>query len=121
MLYTSYFSRQRNNKVNSLYAITVNKPSWFIGNHLKIVAPTLDLLNRYKQGITSEEEYTEEYLAMLENNKETILISIRSLPDESILLCYEGPGKFCHRHILSDWLRKQGIQIEEKENLNNGN
>lgn len=114
MLYTSYFSRQRNNKVNPLYAITVNKPSWFIGEHLKIVAPTSDLLSRYKQGITNEEEYTVEYLNMLENNKNDILTTIKSLPDESILLCYEGINKFCHRHILADWLRKQEIQIEEK-------
>ena len=113
MLYTSYFAKQRNNKMNTLYAITVNKPFWFKGNHLSIVAPTQDLLDRYKNGITSEEDYIKEYIEMLNNNKEIILNAISRLPDESILLCYEGPNKFCHRHLLANWLKENGYEIEE--------
>ena len=29
------------------------------------------------------------------------------------LLCYETPEKFCHRHLVSDWLRKADIMAGE--------
>jgi hypothetical protein len=28
-------------------------------------------------------------------------------------LCYEKPQDFCHRHLVSDWMRSVGINIEE--------
>ncbi|MDQ3913250.1 MAG: DUF488 family protein [Actinomycetota bacterium] len=30
-----------------------------------------------------------------------------------VLLCYEPAGEFCHRHVLSAWLRERGIEIRE--------
>jgi hypothetical protein len=32
-----------------------------------------------------------------------------------VLLCYEPAGEFCHRHVLSDWLRERGVEIRELE------
>lgn len=32
-----------------------------------------------------------------------------------VLLCYEPAGEFCHRHVLSDWLRGRGVEIRELE------
>jgi hypothetical protein len=32
--------------------------------------------------------------------------------DGYTLLCWEGPGKFCHRHIVADWL-KPYTDVEE--------
>ena len=29
------------------------------------------------------------------------------------LLWYEPAGEFCHRHVLSAWLREQGVEIRE--------
>lgn len=35
-------------------------------------------------------------------------------PDYHIaLLCYEKPDDFCHRHLVADWLRKNGYECEE--------
>ena len=36
------------------------------------------------------------------------------LGDDSILLCWEKPGLFCHRHIVSNWF-KQILGIDVKE------
>ena len=36
-----------------------------------------------------------------------------------VLLCWESPEKFCHRHILADYINKNsGVVVEEfgKEN-----
>ena len=30
-----------------------------------------------------------------------------------VLLCYEPAGEFCHRHVLSAWLREHGVEIRE--------
>jgi uncharacterized protein (DUF488 family) len=33
--------------------------------------------------------------------------------DKIILLCYEKPGDFCHRHLVADWLTKNGLKTIE--------
>ena len=33
---------------------------------------------------------------------------------DCVLLCYEKPGDFCHRHILANWLEENfGFKVEE--------
>ena len=29
------------------------------------------------------------------------------------LICYEKPSEFCHRHLVADWLKEYGIEVEE--------
>lgn len=29
------------------------------------------------------------------------------------LLCCEKPSDFCHRHLVADWFRKNGVPCEE--------
>ena len=29
------------------------------------------------------------------------------------LICYEKPGDFCHRHLVAEWLERQGYEIDE--------
>jgi uncharacterized protein (DUF488 family) len=38
---------------------------------------------------------------------------IKYLHDGDVLLCYEAPNQFCHRHLVAAWLRKHGITVEE--------
>ena len=36
------------------------------------------------------------------------------LGEDAILLCYEDPGKRCHRRLVADWLeRTLGIEVPE--------
>lgn len=28
-------------------------------------------------------------------------------------MCYEAPGKFCHRHLVADWLNSAGYDVSE--------
>lgn len=32
------------------------------------------------------------------------------------LICYEKPSDFCHRHLVADWLKKNGFKCEEWKN-----
>jgi hypothetical protein len=44
----------------------------------------------------------------------------RELGSNAVLLCYERPDEFCHRHIVAAWLEKElGIEVEEYADINN--
>ena len=48
-----------------------------------------------------------------------IIKMIQIFGDNVVLLCWESPEKFCHRHILADYINKNsGVVVEEfgKEN-----
>lgn len=58
-------------------------------------------------------EYTRQYLQLLIDRKADPQ-EILDLPDGTMLLCYETPTDFCHRHILADWVElKTGVHIPE--------
>lgn len=96
MIYTSYFANYRN--FGDLTPISISRfpPKGFRGEQRLDLSPSASLLNRYKEGLVSEEEYAIEYLESLP--KEI------SLPENAVLLCYEKKGDFCHRRLLGERL-----------------
>lgn len=38
---------------------------------------------------------------------------LKELGEDAVLLCYEKPGDFCHRHLVSQWLNENGIRCSE--------
>ena len=68
-----------------------------------------------------EEAFRASYIRQLEGlGLEAILGRLARISQENgglslVLLCYEPAGEFCHRHVLSAWLRGQGIEIRELE------
>lgn len=100
--------------------ITVKSGSEFTKYFL---APTWDMLSRYRSG-GGEVEYTLEYLERLERNKKTIvefytgLINRYAIRDV-ILGCYCHSGKFCHRHLLSRFLLANVPNLEPGGELTN--
>jgi len=115
MLYTSYFANVKNlPKDYQCYYIS-NSNVYGLAKPLTCVVPSWQLVKSYKDSLIDNLEYTRIYTDMLEANKEEILKQIRALPDNSVLLCYEKLPKFCHRHVLADWLKNNGIEIKEYE------
>lgn len=112
-LFTSYYARS--GKDPKAIAISAKAPFFYKGRFYSPLAPTWDLLRAYKSGQVDERGYTEWYLRLL--NKERKLTPqqvVDELEDGSILLCYEGPGKFCHRHIVAEWIEKgTGVIVTE--------
>ena len=51
-------------------------------------------------------------------NPDTVVKELECLAesDNIILVCYEKPRDFCHRHLVSDWLNKNGYKVMEWEN-----
>jgi uncharacterized protein YeaO (DUF488 family) len=130
-LYTSNYAR--NGKHPLAISISVVAPPWFEGEMLPILAPTWEIVEQYKhrplleRGYTvkylkllqlqKEREYTVEYLKLLQSRNIDVQQLVESLPNGAILLCYESPNDFCHRHIARNWLQDRCENVIIKEQL----
>lgn len=114
-LYTSYFANAKAlAKANVMViGIALYPPRWYNGPSLKQVAPTYSILKM----TSSDEEYTRRYKAeiLAHLNIQDFLNQVMKLSNgrDVALCCYEKPGEFCHRQLLAEHLRNNGVQIEE--------
>ena len=78
-------------------------------------APSISMLNGYKSGKVSKEEYTKMYIERLISKltkdvrfKEVVLDIVRKqLEGEDItFVCFCKAGCFCHRVLLAEWFVK---------------
>ena len=111
MIYTSYYGNRR--KYDGFYRISISRsaPEQSYDLRLLDLAPSSQLLQNYKNGITNEEEYTRRYLSSLETLKKRGYLDkfvnyLTNHTQDVVLLCYEKPDKFCHRHILANYLNQ---------------
>jgi hypothetical protein len=106
---TSYFAKYRGSNAVSIAAVT---PVGFTGRIYDRLAPPKQLLFEYKRTgdrIAYENIYRNIVLSKLE--AKTIY---KQLGIDSVLLCYEAPECFCHRHIVAKWFNEQlGITVNE--------
>ena len=76
------------------------------------LAPKKEWFFKWKNGEFDNEKFVELY-------RETVLEKIdlemiKNLKDDAVLICYEKPGDFCHRHVLADYLKEKfNIEVEE--------
>ncbi len=83
------------------------------------LGPSWQLLNDYKKGNINWKQYTERFINQMNTPLiEAILLNIakESLEQNVYLVCYEGPGKHCHRYILIELIvniaNKHGIPVQ---------
>ena len=83
-------------------AISRSVPKGWKGRRYPALAPTEELLEKWKAGMLSEDEYTLIYHrdVLSKLNRERV---IWDLGKDAVLLCWEITG-FCHRHIVLEWL-----------------
>lgn len=111
MIYTSYFAKASTIKDAYRVSISLFIPKGiYVNEQAIILAPTWDILNQYKRNYDTS-VYTKAYLKLLQDRHEEVSKLINHLEEISkdklvLLLCWEGPNKFCHRHILADYLKK---------------
>lgn len=116
-IYTSNYARHGNNPLAIAISLTV--PDWYEGKQLEYLAPKSDMVGKIRKGSANynQRKYTREYLDILNARNVNAEQLINSLPDGTLLLCYESPGDFCHRRILADWIeRKTGFIVAEWKN-----
>lgn len=113
-IYTSNYARQKDNPL--AIAISREPPEWYEGEHFEQLAPTWELITAFRSGKIDEAQYAKQYLLQLKQRKIDPYI-FAEFPDGTMLLCYESPNKFCHRHLLSMWVEnKTGMVIPEWKN-----
>ena len=117
-MFTGYFGR------NSRYialgytpvSIALYTPTWFNGFRYPKLAPKEGFFKEWKYGSRKGdnkyyiERFNEEVLKPICQRGVAIreLEALTHAPHSKIvLLCYEKPGDFCHRHLVADWFGKE--------------
>jgi len=110
---TSYFFK--NGSDENVVSIAGKSPAWYAGKQYKKLAPKYWFFKKYKDDVDKGfyiEHFKKEVLETLDPQK-----IYEELGENAILLCWEKPGEFCHRHLVSEWLSKElNIEIKEVEN-----
>ena len=120
MIYTTYFANLRNLPSNIIpISICAKAPSWYNGLEYKNLAPSYDILMEWKSDPNEERyirRFNDEILSKL--NQDEVVDDLQFLVTFNhntniALVCYEKPDDFCHRHLVAEWLRNSGYDIEE--------
>lgn len=76
---------------------------------LKDLAPSVRLLNDYKDKKINWGEYEERYLKGIEGKKEVLEKLVDLIKENKVvtLLCAEKEDKFCHRRLLKEYIEKR--------------
>lgn len=120
MIYTSYFGQIKNMPDNfEPICIARWKPKWYTGKALLMLAPSDRLLRWWRASDKNEASearyarwYTNEVLRAYEAAAIVRIIHYIAEGKTPVLVCFEKDG-FCHRHLVADWLNKNGFKCEE--------
>jgi len=95
-------------------SIAGNCHPYFGGRQFKILAPKHWFFRNYK--ITqNEEQYTERYYNLVLKPLDAAE-TYNVLGEDSVLLCWEKPGLFCHRRLVAEWFELElGVLVPEFE------
>lgn len=109
MIYTSYYARAKSFPNLVHIRISTSCPKWYPYETkcLPELYPGFDLVNGIKTGEITEAEYEcryKEKLAKLDKYAVRKKIEDLAGDKDTVLLCYEKDGDFCHRHLVADWL-----------------
>ena len=108
MIWTSYFAKSGRDP--RAVSIARGIPKWFKGPENKSLAPSWELLKKYKAFDLTTEQYRDEYQEQLDKLNPRL---VGGLVQGKVLCCWEGPGEFCHRQVVGRWLRLNGFEVEE--------
>lgn len=115
-VYTSYFGNLNKLGKAGIVPISIARysPRWYNGPRYIEVSPTSYMLS----SACSHEEYLQKYNEILSRlNPVKVLEDVKKISGgrDVALCCYEKPGDFCHRHLLAEWLTKNGYEVKEWE------
>lgn len=122
-MYTGYYSRLKKYLDAGLYPVSIAgwAPDFYHGAEYKKLAPKWQFFNEWKNGSHKGDNdyYIREFKAQVLDKLDafTVVSELEKLTgvDDSkiILLCYEKPKDFCHRHLVADWLTKYSFETKE--------
>ena len=131
MIYTSYFAKLKSLPDNIIpISICGQAPDWYKGLQYKKLAPKYDFFMKWKENHDNDyyiKCFNEQVLDKLNAEQvikelDDLLLSQTTIIDYSsdskevpriVLICYEKPSDFCHRHLVADWFNKNGFECKE--------
>jgi len=115
VIYTSYFAKAKNHpRVLSgelrPMSIAANRPScWPDVEECFSFKPYPNLPSALKKGDITPPVYASTYRRQnLDCISRYVIDRLIEAIDNTVLLCYETPEKFCHRKIVARWLLERG-------------
>lgn len=121
-MYTGYYAKIKQYEKAGLVTVSIagRAPEFYKGAEYKKVAPRWSFFNEWKNGSHKGDNkyYIEHFNAEVLDKltPEQVLneiVEAAGVESENIiLLCYEKPGDFCHRHLVARWLSSV-VDIEE--------
>ena len=119
-LFTSYFANVKNIPSEDFTPISIcgKAPDWWKGLQYKKLAPKWSFFSVWKE--TQDNEYYIDHFhkeVLDELNIDKVVSDLNNLSNGKpvVLLCYESPEKFCHRHLVAEWLTQNGYNCEEMQ------
>lgn len=115
--FTTYFANVKNLPKDVVpISICGRAPEWWTGLQYRKLAPRLWFFLEWKQNHDNEfyvRNFNVEVLDKLNPDEVWNRLLEKSEGRPFALVCYEKLGDFCHRHLVSKWLRKHGYNINE--------
>lgn len=118
MIFTTYYAALKHYPDFVPICISLFPPPWMKDMLMyRRLSPTLEILTKYKQKQITEDEYTEMYYRdVLDHlDQREVIHELMELSGHKpvVLCCYEGRGRFCHRHLAADWLNDTDGELPE--------
>lgn len=117
MIYTSYFAKLKSIPSNIVpVSICAKAPDWYNGIQYKKLAPKYDFFMEWKKNQDNDyyiKHFQEEVLDQLRTKDVIDELFHLSQNKSVVLLCYEKPTDFCHRHLVANWFKMSRIECNE--------
>jgi len=123
MIYTSYFAKLKELENHNIIPISIcgKAPDWYKGLQYKRLAPKYGFFMEWKKNHDNEyyiKHFQKEVLDELDATNVILDFSRMDYgfnvgENDIALICYEKPSDFCHRHLVAEWLNKNGYKCEE--------
>lgn len=117
-IYTSYYAKVRKISEDIVRVSIAGKaPDWYTGLEYKNIAPKIGFFLEWKKNKDNNyyiEHYNTEVLENLSAKQVYLDLERLSNGKDCVLLCYEKPNDFCHRHLVAEWLSHE-LSIEVSE------
>lgn len=122
MIYTSYFANLKSLPNNAIpISICGKAPDWYTGLQYKKLAPKYDFFIKWKESHDNEYYircFNDQVLSKLSPRLVVTELYDLSQGKDVVLICYERPSDFCHRHLVANWLNNHMIDCKELSTRN---
>ena len=123
MIYTGYWAKIHDYELNHLTPVGISgrSPDGYVGKTYKKLAPKYSWWREWHDKNLSEKWYTDKYYETVLNvlNPNDVAKQLQQMGTDVVLLCFESPEKFCHRHLVAEWLNaKTNLNVREYQLTN---